>query len=63
MSPRWGFRIFACPMCYKHAAPLGLGWFISNEVDYGKSTYRGLKPFQVRQVVQLVDYPQLPNKI
>ena len=20
MSPRWGFRIFACPVCYKHAA-------------------------------------------
>ena len=24
MSPRWGFRIFARPVCYKHAAPLGL---------------------------------------
>ena len=30
MSPRWGFRIFACPVCYKHAAPLGLCWFISH---------------------------------
>ena len=24
MSPLWGFRIFAYPVCYKHAAPLGL---------------------------------------
>ena len=30
MSARWGFRIFACPVCYKHAAPLGLCWFISH---------------------------------
>ena len=63
MSPRWGFGIFACPVRYKHAAPLGLCWFISNKVDFGESTYRDPKPFQVRQVVQLVDYPQLPNTI
>ena len=24
MSPRWGFRAFAYPVRYKHAAPLGL---------------------------------------
>ena len=24
MSPRWGFRIFVCPVFYKHVAPLGL---------------------------------------
>ena len=24
MSPLWGFRVFAYPVCYKHAAPLGL---------------------------------------
>ena len=24
MSPLWGFGIFAYPVCYKHAAPLGL---------------------------------------
>ena len=47
MSPRWGFRIFACPVCYKHAALLGLGWFISNKVDFGKSAYRSPKWFQV----------------
>ena len=47
MSPRWGFRIFACLVCYKHAALLGLGWFISNKVDFGKSAYRSPKWFQV----------------
>ena len=24
MSPRWGFKTFGHPVCYKHAAPLGL---------------------------------------
>ena len=24
MSPLWGFKIFVCRACYKHAAPLGL---------------------------------------
>ena len=24
-----------CPVCYKHTAPLGLCWFISNKVDFG----------------------------
>ena len=24
MSPRWGFKVFAYPVCYKHVAPLGL---------------------------------------
>ena len=24
MSPRWGFRYLVYPVCYKHAAPLGL---------------------------------------
>ena len=24
MSPLWGFKIFVCRVCYKHAAPLGL---------------------------------------
>ena len=24
MSPRWGFKTFGYPVCYKHVAPLGL---------------------------------------
>ena len=24
MSPRWGFKTFGFPACYKHVAPLGL---------------------------------------
>ena len=24
MSPRWGFRYLVYPVCYTHAAPLGL---------------------------------------
>ena len=24
MSPRWGFKTFGHPVCYKHVAPLGL---------------------------------------
>ena len=24
MSPRWGFKTFRFPACYKHVAPLGL---------------------------------------
>ena len=24
MSPLWGFDVFVYPVCYKHAAPLGL---------------------------------------
>ena len=24
MSPRWGFKTFGFPVCYKHVAPLGL---------------------------------------
>ena len=24
MSPRWGFKVFVYPLCYKHVAPLGL---------------------------------------
>ena len=24
MSPLWGFGVFVCPVCYIHAAPLGL---------------------------------------
>ena len=24
MSPRWGFKTFGHPVCYKHVAPLGI---------------------------------------
>ena len=32
MSPLWGFKVFVYPLCYKHVAPLGLGWFTSSLV-------------------------------
>ena len=32
MSPLWGFKDLCILCCYKHAAPLGLGWFTSSLV-------------------------------
>ena len=33
MSPLWGFKDLCILRCYKHAAPLGLGWVIGEHLS------------------------------
>ena len=39
MSPLWGFKDLCTPCCYKHVAPLGLGWFTSSLVHLIDDSY------------------------
>ena len=48
ISPRWGFKTFGNPVCYKHVAPLGLKKLTQTFIMHiAHSAEKPLDPFDV----------------